>query len=397
MSERNKKGECCDCGSITEHERSPGCTPPLSDALERRLSALEAKVERIEERVLSGRERFSNGVRSIVDDAGRRATSRPTPPGVFPPMGYAGLVCAGCHRSGLTLSLSGSGRLTCSDCANATAYTPTSTESVHPAVGVATVDGKAKCPQCPESIESRATYARVPEHVALTPSDCAIDRMHCCGSAAPLHNVGCPVAKVLADMDAGVHQIYPAEAAIFERGGYVAMPQRHPGQRDWFCGWCSAMFPTESSRDSHTATLCREFQKYKADVCQTDAARPTGPIAGLDAMLPPIADLVTPANKALVEKWGGPTPAAMLGEAVELTNRAEAMAYAAFHATLTTTNPDGITSTRALLTEATKVLKRAQREAEARMVNCPRGIHGGPGSDACDCAAIAEAETREER
>lgn len=60
------------------------------------------------------------------------------------------------------------------------------------------------------------------------------------------------------------------------------------------------------------------------------------------------------------------TPAAMLGEAVELANRAEALAYGVYQTTGEGGVQEAIASARVLLVEAVKALTRAQVEAEAR-------------------------------
>lgn len=307
---------------------------------QRRISNLEVAVQRIEAEVRAQRgadvvplttrwstcsepgcdmEAGHEGMHSVerrAEALAQALSARPTPPGVFPPMGYAGLVCAGCRRPGQTLGLSVSGWLTCSDCANATAYTLTSAEPMHPAVGVATVDGKATCPQCPESVESRATYARVPEHAAPAepslPSNVerAWDAMRKQQERQDAISGLCRGEPVMCSAPT------PAKAAIFERGGYV------PGE-----GYVPGIV-------AKMAKIARV----------TDAVRPIGPIAGLDAMLPPL------------------TPAAMLGEAVELQRRVIGLAEAL------RCSPDVLSAARMVLAW----LDRDMREAEVRgWMTCP--------------------------
>lgn len=94
-----------------------------------------------------------------------------------------------------------------------------------------------------------------------------------------------------------------------------------------------------------------------------------------------------------------PTPAAMLGDAVALSRRASELLDTALKGM-----PAKDTTGARILVEmaagessnaasfAWQAREEIERESEAQRVNCPRGVHGGPGSDACDCAAIAKVQ-----
>lgn len=248
MSEWNKNGEECDCGSTTEHKRSPGCTSP-------------------------------------ADTSG---CCYDTPGG-----------CDRHRAAGCSCHTTTTGLLIDYQC------------RVHGCFGRT-------------SPAEALIYERRPDET------CSCARLNAReGPTSTYYCSRCPSAV-------------PGE--VYERGGYMTGCERHtvPVGPDRI-----TPTPDEQKRRSTAAQAAVDAMMRRAE----DTLRaPLGDkqMVGLGAMLPPL------------------TPAAMLGEALTLANRAEAMAFEAHHAMSTTAAAEDIKTARVLLIEATTALKRAIREAEAR-------------------------------
>lgn len=148
-----------------------------------------------------------------------------------------------------------------------------------------------------------------------------------------------------------------AEARIYERGGYVAGD---------YAGVPVVADPTVLAGHArlvggYTATVDEVSRKWEAEVSASFASRPSGPTVGLAAFLP----------ERIEDRYPTPTPAAMLGEAASLLERARLI--------LTTlcegkASPGSVWLARTMATSTRAAVEAAKREAEAASLLQPSTV-----------------------